>query len=188
MQISGAGFNVGLLHAAFFAPRHDGIERLSHTTKISRRLFTGLLALQPPRQAHVIAKEKSAEATQRAVELLPFIGVGQPQTPRRIGSSLLDLSRRGRKRSKSKDAALHRASASIGINPPKSGGKPQVWVTLARSPSKNASPCIPRLQATTTSVTIESGRRLTMTILFATWAVIAALVVILLVVRRKRHT
>jgi hypothetical protein len=37
-------------------------------------------------------------------------------------------------------------------------------------------------------VTIESGRRLTMAILFATWAVIAALVVILLVVRRKRHT
>lgn len=75
MQISNAGFNVGLLCAAFFAPRDDGIERLSHTTKISRRLFTCLFALQPPWQVYVIPKEETPKATHRAVELVPFIGV-----------------------------------------------------------------------------------------------------------------
>jgi hypothetical protein len=40
LQISDAGFNVGLLCAAFFVPRDDGVECVSHTTKISLRLCT----------------------------------------------------------------------------------------------------------------------------------------------------
>jgi hypothetical protein len=81
LQISDAGFNVGLLCAAFFAPRDDGIERLSHTTEIARRLCTCLLALQPPWQAHVIPKEKSPKATHCAVELVPLVGVRHRRQP-----------------------------------------------------------------------------------------------------------
>ena len=94
LQISDAGFDVGLLCAAFFAPRDDGIERLPHTTKISRRLCLCLLALQPPRRAHAIPKEKSPKATHRALELLPVIRVGHRRPPRGIRSSLRISSRR----------------------------------------------------------------------------------------------
>ena len=75
MQFSDAGFNVSLLCAGFFAPRDDGIEGISHATKISLRLCTCLLALQRPRHIHVIAEEDSPKATQCAVELFPVIGV-----------------------------------------------------------------------------------------------------------------
>ena len=74
MEISDAGFH--FLCAAFFAPRDDGIERLSHTTKVSRRLCSCVLALQPPWRANAVPKEKSPKATHCAVELLPVIRIG----------------------------------------------------------------------------------------------------------------
>jgi hypothetical protein len=76
LQISDAGFNVGLLCAAFFAPRDYGIEGVSHATKISLRLCTRVLALQPPWHVHVIPEEKSLKAARCAAELFPVIGVG----------------------------------------------------------------------------------------------------------------
>jgi hypothetical protein len=83
LQISDTGFNVGLPHTSFFAPRDDGIERLAHLTKISHRLCTCLLALQPPWHVHVIAKEKSPKATRCAVELFTVIRVGHRRPPSR---------------------------------------------------------------------------------------------------------
>ncbi len=79
MEISDAGFH--FLCAAFFARRDDSIERLSHTTKVSRRLCSCVLALQPPWRANAIAKEKSPKATHCAVELLPVIRVRHRRPP-----------------------------------------------------------------------------------------------------------
>jgi hypothetical protein len=73
LEISDAGFHVGFLCAAFFAPRDDSVERVSHTTKSECHLFTWLFALESSGLLHAIAKEQMPDASLRFAKLVPVI-------------------------------------------------------------------------------------------------------------------